>query len=234
MNILRILIAILLVASLAVIASAQKAEITISLNEVFFDSALDAIFKNGGPMEFSIADRRPDTITVKGSEGNAFGFAASAPAWKTDSDCSETIKLLREVNGVRTAVRFRDGKILAPIAFSGSYDPPFVGCIPFSGWAESIIDLEFDPAGQRLIARAKVLNVSLNGTGGVGGSVIARLVQSSVDKKINPVELIKLDKLSFPLPLKGGQPIEMKAVNVRSEVVNGAVNITIEYDFLKV
>ena len=87
------------------------------------------------------------------------------------------------MNGVRTAVRFRDGKILAPLAFSGSYNPPFVGCVPFSGWAESVIDLEFDQNSQRLIARARVLNVNLNGTGGIGGSVVAKLVQGSIDKK---------------------------------------------------
>ena len=36
---------------------------------------------------------------------------------------------LREMNGVRTAVRFREGKVYVPLAFSGMYSPPFVGCV---------------------------------------------------------------------------------------------------------
>ena len=57
-----------------------------------------------------------------------------------------------------------------------------------------MIDLEFDQASQRLVARARVLNVNLSGTGGVGGTVVAKLVQSSIDKKINPIELIQLNR----------------------------------------
>src|SRR5687768_9224015 len=36
--------------------SAQKAEVTISLNEAFFDAALDALFVSGVPLEFPIAE----------------------------------------------------------------------------------------------------------------------------------------------------------------------------------
>ena len=34
---------------------AQKAEVTISLNETFFDAALESMFANGAPLEFPIA-----------------------------------------------------------------------------------------------------------------------------------------------------------------------------------
>ncbi|MEK7855254.1 MAG: hypothetical protein AAB288_04120, partial [Acidobacteriota bacterium] len=37
------------------VASAQKPEVTISLNETFFDSLLDAVFQNAAPIEFSFA-----------------------------------------------------------------------------------------------------------------------------------------------------------------------------------
>jgi hypothetical protein len=137
------------------------------------------------------------------------------------------------MNGVRTAVRFREGKILAPLAFSGGYSPPFVGCVDFAGWAETNIDLEFDQANQRLVARAFVSNVSLNGTGGVGGTVIAKMIQSAIDKKVNPIELMKLDKISFTVPIQNSATMKMKAVGVRHEVVNGAVNVHIIYEFQK-
>src|SRR5215203_5880158 len=111
-------------------ASAQKAEISISLNEAFFDAALAAVFQSGAPLEFSIA-RTEDVRAVPPPTRNSFSSMAS---------CPESIKILREVNGVRTAVRFREGKIIAPLAFSGNYNPPFVGCVAFAGWAESSVD----------------------------------------------------------------------------------------------
>ena len=208
-------------------ANAQKAEITISLNEQFFDALLDGIFQNAAPPEFPIAQTSPK-FRVRSPKSLISSFQQSAPVL-----CNETIKLLREANGLRTAVRFRDGKIYAPLAFSGSYNPPFIGCVEFSGYAETNIELEFDQNSQRLIARAKVLNVSLNGTGGVGGSVIAKLVQNSIDKKINPIEIIRMDKVSFVVPIQNSGSLKMKAVGMRHEIANGSLNIYISYEFVK-
>lgn len=204
--------------------NAQRPEVTISLNETFFDSLLDAVFQNSPPIEFSIASNG----AAESQTRNGFGFA---PTRK--SPCKEVIQLLRETNGVRTAVRFREGKILAPLAFSGNYNPPLVGCVPFSGYAETVIDLEFDQQSQRVVARAKVLNVSLNGTGGVGGTLIAKMVQGSIDKKINPIEVVRLDKLSFALPVRNSSSLNMKAVGIRTGVENGALNINVAYEFTK-
>ena len=97
---------------------------------------------------------------------------------------------------MKTSVNLRDGRIFAPIAFVGNYNPPLIGCVEFSGVAETNIVLEFDQQRQALIGRAQVTNVNLNGAGGIGGSVLARLVQSSIDQKINPIDIIKLDKVS--------------------------------------
>ena len=137
------------------------------------------------------------------------------------------------MNGVRTAVRFREGKIYVPIAFSGSYAPPFIGCVGFSGWAETNLDLEFDQTGQRLVGRVRVLNVNLNGTGGVGGSVIAKLIQGSIDKKLNPIEIMRLDKISFGVPIQNVGNLSMKALAVRPEVANGSLNVVVTYQFVK-
>lgn len=205
-------------------ANAQRPEVTISLNEAFFDSLLDAIYQNAPPIEFQIAS---------GEIANENRVPASSAFAAKPARCKEAIQLLRENNGVRTAVRFRDGKIFAPLAFSGNYNPPLVGCVPFSGFAETQIDLELDQQAQRVIARARVLNVSLNGTGGVGGGLIAKMVQGSIDKRVNPIEVVTLDKISFLLPVRKDVNLRMKAATVRHEVANGALNIIISYDFLK-
>jgi hypothetical protein len=203
----------------AAIGNAQQAEVTVTLNEQFFDALLDALFQNGGP-EFPLAkyETRPAPIA------NAFT--------ETRGVCNESIKLLRENQSVRTAVRFRDGKIYMPIAFTGNYNPPLVGCVEFGGYAEANLDLEFERQAQRLIGRVKVLNVVLSGTNGIGSSVITRMVQSSIDKKLNPIELIKLEKLSFAIPMQNST-LRMEAAGIRSEIANSSLLIHIDYKFPK-
>lgn len=223
--------------------NAQRTEVTITLNEQFFDVLLDAIYQNAAPPEFPLSqniinrrDAGSQRNTTKGLYVSAFSAQETSepPRLRVEnSACSETIRLLRELNGVRTAVRFRDGKIYAPLAFSGDYNPPLIGCVDFAGWAEANVNLEFDQAGQRLIARVNVANVLLNGSGGIGGSVIARLVQSSIDKKINPVEIIRLDKMSFVFPIQNSGNLKMKAVGIRHEILNGMLNVHVAYEFVK-
>ncbi len=214
-----LLVSVMLITSAA---HGQRTEISIGLSEQFFDTVIDALFQSGEPPEFSIAGTGNNDVRI-----------IPASVGSKAANCRESIRLKRESGGMRTAVRFRGGKILAPLAFKGSYNPPFVGCVDFSGWAETSIDLSFDEANQQLIARASVLNVSLDGTGGVGGNVIARMVQTAIDRKINPIEVLKLDKISFMLPVQGSSNLAMKAVGVRHELRDGAMNVFIAYELTK-
>ncbi len=234
----RYLVVCLTLVFAALSVNAQRAEVTVTLNEQFFDALLDSIYQNFDPPEFSVADSRRGHTPISES---AFTFRnANFELPSTDHGrnevrgyCRETVRIIREMDGVRTAVRFRDGKILVPLAFSGNYAPPFVGCVEFAGWAESVIDLEYDQSGQRLIGKARVLNVNLNGTGGVGGTLIAKLIQGSIDKKLNPIEILRLDKVSFGVPIQNTGNIRMKALGVTPEVANGSLNIRIAYEFSK-
>jgi hypothetical protein len=204
---------------------AQKTEITISFGEQFFDALLDAVFQHAAPPEFPLSKNDPPASRKTRALGTAFTPAAP---------CAESIKLLRENNGKRTSVRFREGRISAPIAFTGNYNPPLIGCMPFAGVAETTVDLEFDERGQRLLARARVNDVSLNGTGGVGGSIVARMVQGTIDRKINPIEIIKTDKVSFVIPLQNSNSVRMRATGFAHEISNGQLVIHISYEFEKV
>ena len=225
-KVLSLTFALLLLVSLG---KAQTAEVAVSLNEQFFDTLLDAIFKNFNPPEFPIAQNSPKS-KVQSPKFQTVAYQTE----EKSGVCNESIKLLREIDSVRTAVRFREGKIYAPIAFSGAYNPPLIGCVEFSGWAETNIDLEYDRNSQKLVGRVRVLNVSLNGTGGIGSSLLAKLVQSSIDKKINPIEILQTDKLSFVVPIQNaGGALRMKAVNVRHEIANGVLNVYIAYEFVK-
>lgn len=205
-------------------ASAQKTEITINFSEQFFDALLDAVFNYAAPPEFSLAKAVGPTAKRNAALTNAFSSAAP---------CNESVKLLRENSGKRTSVRFRGGRITAPIAFSGNYNPPLIGCVPFAGVAETIVDLEFDAVGQRLLARARVQDVSLNGTAGIGGGLVARMVQSSIDRKINPIEIIRTDKVTFVLPLQNSSSVKMRATGFAHEIADGQLIIHIAYEFEK-
>lgn len=191
-------------------AKAQTAEVMVSLNEQFFDAVLDATFANLKQPDFPLSD-------------------------KQDSSCAESVRLEREMSGVKTAVQFRDGKIIAPIAFTGKYNAPFLGCLDFRGWAETHLNLEFDQNSQTLVARANVKNVQVNNIPSIAGGVLARLLQGSIDKKINPVKLLLLDKLSFVVPVSVAEgSLKMNAKSLRHEVGQNTLNVYITYEFSKV
>ncbi len=191
-------------------ARAQTAEVMVSLNEQFFDAVLDATFKNLKQPDFALSDNE-------------------------DSSCEEKVRLEREMNGVKTAVQFRDGKIIAPIAFTGKYNAPLLGCLDFRGWAETQLELEFDQPSQTLVARANVKNVQVNNIPSFAGGVVARLLQGSIDKKINPVKILLIDKLSFIVPISVAEgSLKMNAKGLRHEIGPNALNVFIIYEFSKV
>lgn len=233
----RLLTYAFLLAALASAARAQTAEVTIQLNEQFFDALLDAVFKNAGPLEYPIAAAETRRPAVRNSNAARFASAFAAEPIRNKKsaleNCKETIRLQREIDGVQTAVRFRDGRIYAPIAFAGSYNPPLIGCVDFAGVAETNIELEFDAARRALVGRARVLNVNLSGTGGVGGSLVARIVQNSIDRRINPIEILSTDKVSFIVPVQNAGSLKMRATGIRHEITPGALSVRISYEFQK-
>jgi hypothetical protein len=226
----KLLIVLAAVAFVTLPARAQKTEIAISFSEQFFDALLDAVFMHAAPPEFSLADggRRPGAGESVSTTGIGSGLSSETGV------CNESIKLLRENDGIRTGVRFRDGKIIAPIAFTGHYNPPLIGCVPFGGWAEAVIELQFDATAQRLVAQAKAEKVSLSGTGGIGSGLVARMVQGTIDKKINPIEIIRTDKVTFLLPLHNSNSVRMRATGFRHDLAGGMLNVRIAYEFEKV
>jgi hypothetical protein len=212
------------IALLCLTANAQRAEITVTLNEQFFDALLEGIFKHTPPGDFPLA-----ALPTADADAAVFRNASfkAAPA------CAQAIQIRYESGGTKTAVRFRDGRITAPLAFSGNYEPPFVGCVPFAGIAETEISLRFDERSQRLLAEIKLQSVSLNGTGGVGGSLVARMLQGSIDRRVNPIEILRLEKLAFLVPIQNSGNLQMRAVAVRPEVIQQAINIHVLYEFSK-
>ncbi len=124
---------------------ARTGEATVTLNEQFFNSFLEAIFDN------LKAPSTPLVITASDKD-------------RTDESaqtCPSVITLQREHGNVKTAVKFEQGRMVAPLAFTGSYNSTLLGCLEFRGWAKTEWNLEFDRNAQTLQARIKITDMHL-------------------------------------------------------------------------
>ncbi len=192
-------------------------EATITVSEQFFNSFLDAIFDNL---------KAPSTpLVVTASDKQTAG--------ETATSCPSVITLQREHNGVRTAVRFVPGKIVAPLAFSGSYNSTLMGCLAFSGTANSEWNLEFDRNAQTLQARISITEMRLDNIPSLAQGSILKLVQAALDSRINPLKIVRPDQLSSVVPIApSGGSLRLRAKEVRPEIVSGALQLHIVYEFL--
>jgi len=194
------------------VANAPAAEASLTVNEQFLNSFLTAIFDN----------------LKEPSMPLAIGGATSS------SECASEIRLKREVNGVRTAVHFENGHIVGPLAFSGAYNASLMGCIEFSGWADSEVTLEYDNSRRAVVARFRVLDIHLNNAPAVLTGPLLGMVQGTIDRKYNPVELLTLEKLSTRVDIQpAGGALRLQATDVRVEVAPNIVTLHIFYQFVR-
>jgi hypothetical protein len=151
----------------------------------------------------------------------------SAP---TAGDCGSAITVLQEGSGVRTAVNFQNNRLEAPIAFSGSYNSAF-GCFRFNGWANSVLQLRFDPSTQSVFGQLSVETVNLDGVNPVVNAVVTPLVQSSINTRVNPIKIVDGSQLAVNAPIASASGNLLATVNdVRAESNNGALNLFVTYD----
>ena len=63
--------------------------------------------------------------------------------------------------------------------------------------------------------------------------MVAKMLQSAIDKKLNPIQLLDLEKLSFMVPVRGSGTIKLKATRLKPEISGGTLNIAVDYSFQK-
>jgi hypothetical protein len=212
------LIPALLIGLLLSTANGQaKSEVTISVNEQFLNSFLDAMFTNlkapSAPLVITPADKER-------TPAESYG-------------CPSAIMLEREEGGVRTAVKLEQGKITAPLAFSGSYNSTLLGCIAVRGWANTTWKLEFDRSRQALLARVQVEDIRLTNVPALATSSLVKVVQSAIDNRINPLEIFKLDQLTARVPVApAGGALRLRAKEVQPEIIPGSLLLHVTYEFL--
>lgn len=219
---LALTLTLILLVSTALGRGAQSAltgtpEVTVSVNEDFLNAFLDSMFTN------LKAPSAPLVITPSDKDRSA----------AESYGCQSAITLQREEGGVKTAVKLEQGKISAPLAFAGSYNSTLLGCVEFRGWANTSWGLEFDRTRQILLARVQVQDIHLTNVPSLASGPLVKLVQSAIDARINPLELLKLDQLSARVPVApAGGALRLRAKDVRPEVVPGNLHVHVTYEFL--
>jgi len=194
------------------ISNAPAAEATVTINEQFLNSFLTAIFDNlqGPSMPLTIGGATPS------------------------AQCASEIRLKREVQGVRTAVHFENGRITGPLAFAGAYYSTYLGCIAFSGWADAEVNLEFNSERRALVARFHLRDIHLNDVPVVANGPLLTMVQTAIDRRYNPVDLFTVEQLSTSVniqPAKGA--LKLRAREIRAEITPNALTLHITYEFVR-
>jgi hypothetical protein len=192
-------------------------EATVTVKEQFFNSFLDAIFDNlkapSTPLVITESDKTRTDESAK--------------------SCPSAVTLQREHSGVKTAVKFEQGKIVAPLAFSGAYDSTLLGCLQFRGLAYTEWNLEFDRSTQVLQARIKITDMNLENVPSLGRGSIVTLVQSAIDARINPLKILRPEQLSSVVPIApSGGSLRLRAREVKPEIAPGLVHLHLTYEFL--
>jgi hypothetical protein len=199
----------------------------VTLDEQFFNTLLGTIFSQLGEPTFRLGSVSPQASPA----GQAFAFdfvkAQAAPG-----GCQNQVVIAPEGGGVRTGVRLENGQVLAPLAFSGTYNLPFMGCTNFRGTAQANIQLRFDAQDQTLYGQLNVEGVNPEGVSPVLSGPITAFVQNSINQRVNPLVLMRGSQLNLNIPVQAtGGTVRAQARDVRSEVKDNALRLLVTYDF---
>jgi len=185
---------------------------TLTVNEQFLNSFLIGMFDN--------LQEPSMPLTVGGAQSS--------------TNCASEIRLKREVNGVRTSVKFENGRIVGPLAFAGAYNSTLLGCVEFTGWADSELTVEFSRERRALLARFRVLDIHLNNTPGLLNDPLRNMVQTQIDRRYNPVELFTLEQLSTTANIKPANgALRLEATGVRPEITPNELALHVTYRFVR-
>jgi hypothetical protein len=196
--------------------AATTGTVTVTIDEKFFDSLLGTIFQQLGPPRLKLSQLQPQ--------------APIQPA-AFEAECDNVVVLNSEGNNVKTRVQFAGGKIIAPLAFTGSYRI-LSQCIQFKGTARATVDLSFDQTKQIVFGRLNIEEVVLEGTSALVSGLVTAFVRKTIDERLNPFEVLRVSQLALSLPIQAtGGSLKAHVKDVRAEVQEGALKMYLTYDF---
>src|SRR5215471_20986398 len=190
--------------------------VTVTIDEKFFDSLLGTIFTKLGPPQLKLSAGQSQSQIQ--------------PAVFQDS-CNNVVVLNSEAGDVKTGVRFTGGKIVAPLAFSGSYNL-MTQCFQFKGTAKATVDLSFDQSKQMVFGTLDVGDIQLENISPLVSIGITPFVRQAIDERLNPLPVLPVSQLSLSVPIHvSGGTLKANVKDVRSEIQEGTLRLYLTYDF---
>jgi hypothetical protein len=190
--------------------------VTVTIDEKFFDSLLGTIFNKLGPPQLKLSQGQSQSLIQ--------------PAVFQNS-CNNVVVLNSEAGEVKTGVRFTGGKIVAPLAFSGSYNL-MTQCFQFKGTAKATVDLSFDQSKQMVFGTLDVGDIQLENVSPLVSTLVTAFVRHAIDERLNPFPVLPVSQLSLSVPVHvSGGTLKANVKDVRSEIQEGTLRLYLTYDF---
>ncbi len=194
----------------------------IVLKQDFFNEVLKTIFRDMSAPSF------PLTLTENRESSDG---TTSYAMLQDGGGCDGKITLLPEGSGVQSVLKFENNRIVAPLAFRGSYNSMF-GCINFSGWTQANLELRFDPNQQNVLGQLNIETVNLDGGAGILGGIVTPLVQKTLNDRVNPIQILQAKQIALNLPIAATNGnMRANVRDVRSEIKDNALNLYVIYEF---
>ncbi len=202
-------------------AGSTAASARIVLGQDLFNQVLTTIFKEIREPAFQMGENIAPNSSATIEHAS---FQDAGP-------CDGIIRILEEGSGVRSGLKLEEGRISAPLAFAGTYNSPF-GCLRFTGWTQASLELRFDKEKQAVYGRVNVETVNLDGVNPIFGGLITPLVQSTINNRVNPIQIINPGQLAVDMPIAStGGKLQAVVEDVRAEVKENAINLYVVYNF---
>ena len=196
------------------------------LNQQFFDTVLATIFRdmNAPAFPLNLTGKNNFDETIR---PNHAGFALQ----NNGGTCDGKIILQSQGSGVTTGIRLENGKITAPLAFTGSTS--IIGqCINFAGWAQATLALRYDETQQTVFGQINVETVNLDGISPLVSGFVTPLVQNTINQKVNPIVILRGSQIALNLPIAATNgTLKANVKDVRSEIKENALNLYVTFDF---
>lgn len=176
----------------------------VELDEQFFGALLDSIFR----------DLNKPTFPPAAGEG-----------------CQNQVVIEPNAGDVKTGVLMRDGRVVVPLAFSGTYN--LMGnCQNLRGTAEAGIDFRFAAEEQTLYGQLNVAGVNVEGMAPLLSGFVTAFVQGAINQRVNPIVLMRGQQLTLAIPVQAaGGSLRAQAREVRHEAKDGKLRLHVTYDF---
>ncbi|MEP6903334.1 MAG: hypothetical protein ABJA66_16520 [Actinomycetota bacterium] len=194
----------------------------IVLKQDFFNEVLKTIFRDMNAPSFPLS--MTENREAKSSDSAGYALLQG-------DQCDGRITLLPEGSGVQSVLKFENNKIVAPLAFRGSYNS-MLGCINFTGWTQANLELRFDATQQIVFGQLNMETVNLDGVSSLLGGIVTPLVQKTLNSRVNPIQVLQGKQIALNLPIAATNGnIKANVKDVRAEIKDNALNLYVIYEF---